>query len=195
MLDRAPLPVIVHDAAGRVFHVNAATLYFAKALGYELDEQAFKQIPLFAFIGEAERAEVMKDVARILATGRPMYNVPAVITDAKGQGIEVLGCGIRTSWEGTPAVAYSFVVLHVETGDSAPGFPDGRAKALLGLTPREKQIAVLIANGYSTINIRGILSIREQTVRVHLRSILKKTRCHSRTELTRLVLGHQVSAS
>ncbi len=151
-----------------------------------------KQLSLFGFVAEPARTEVVADVERILATGRPMYNVPAVIMDAQGRHIEVLGCGMRTSWEGHPAVAYSFVVLHVGAGDAVPEFPDGRAKALLGLTARERQIAVLIANGYGTENICTLLEIREQTTRVHLRSILRKTRCHSRTELARLVLGHQL---
>lgn len=54
---------------------------------------------------------------------------------------------------------------------------------LFGLTEREVQIADLVAEGYSALNISKILHISERTVRENCRHIYKKTGLRSNVGL------------
>ncbi|MBY5922417.1 response regulator [Ferrimonas balearica] len=51
------------------------------------------------------------------------------------------------------------------------------------LTPRERQIAELIAEGKSNKAIGEALFISEGTAKVHVKNLMRKTGCHSRVEL------------
>jgi DNA-binding CsgD family transcriptional regulator/acid stress-induced BolA-like protein IbaG/YrbA len=53
------------------------------------------------------------------------------------------------------------------------------------LTARERQIATLLAEGCSNLNVASHLDISEQTVAVHVRAIYRKLGVHSRVELAR----------
>lgn len=57
------------------------------------------------------------------------------------------------------------------------------------LTPRQRQIAALLAEGCSNLNVAAQLGISEQTVAVHVRAIYRKLGVHSRVELARRWLG------
>lgn len=68
----------------------------------------------------------------------------------------------------------------------APSEPEEVARltvASYGLTPREEDVARLVARGRSTKEISGLLFISEHTVHNHLRSIFEKAKVHSRREL------------
>jgi DNA-binding CsgD family transcriptional regulator len=66
---------------------------------------------------------------------------------------------------------------------TACGAHPPRTFVLKGLTPRERQVAVLVADGFSDVNIAARLGISEQTVGVHLRRIYSKLGIHSRLQL------------
>lgn len=51
------------------------------------------------------------------------------------------------------------------------------------LTPREKQILILISKGMSNRTISEHLNISEGTVKVHVKNLLRKCKSHSRTEI------------
>ncbi len=55
--------------------------------------------------------------------------------------------------------------------------------ALEALSPRERQIASLVAVGLSDANVAARLSLSEETVGAHLRRIYKKLGVHTRVEL------------
>jgi DNA-binding CsgD family transcriptional regulator len=57
------------------------------------------------------------------------------------------------------------------------------APRLERLTAREREIALLLASGYSKLNVAARLGISEQTVGVHARSIYRKLNLHTRVEL------------
>ena len=57
------------------------------------------------------------------------------------------------------------------------------------LSPRELEVARLIADGYSTLNIAAHLDVGEETVRTLLKRVYQKWRIASRVELTRLLLS------
>lgn len=51
---------------------------------------------------------------------------------------------------------------------------------------REKEVFRLIIGGHSNAEIAGDLFISENTVKFHIKNILKKTQCSNRTELIAL---------
>ena len=53
-----------------------------------------------------------------------------------------------------------------------------------GLSPREYQIAQLVASGRSNRQIAERLAISEQTVKNHIQSIFRKLALNNRVELT-----------
>jgi DNA-binding NarL/FixJ family response regulator len=55
------------------------------------------------------------------------------------------------------------------------------------LTPREMQVAQLIAEGKRNAEIAQALSISVRTVQTHLQNIYAKLEVHSRTELVRVI--------
>jgi DNA-binding NarL/FixJ family response regulator len=75
------------------------------------------------------------------------------------------------------AVAAGLVVVPSEpAGPSAPGGPTGP------LTPRERQVLDLLAEGLSNKAIAARLAIRERTVKFHIGAIFEKLDVTSRTE-------------
>jgi len=57
-----------------------------------------------------------------------------------------------------------------------------QADKLFTLTPRERQVLVLLARGHDNSRIAGELDISEGTVKNHITNIYDKLRVHSRTE-------------
>lgn len=55
-----------------------------------------------------------------------------------------------------------------------------------GLTPREKEILDLLVKGHSNHEIIQVMFISENTVKFHVKNILKKTNCINRAELVKL---------
>jgi DNA-binding NarL/FixJ family response regulator len=78
--------------------------------------------------------------------------------------------------------------------DAAPE-PEDPAAAL-GLTPREREVLVLVAQGRTNREIGELLYMAEKTASVHVSRILAKLEVRSRTEAAavahRLVLGAAV---
>jgi non-specific serine/threonine protein kinase len=73
----------------------------------------------------------------------------------------------------------------------ALGSPSAGAP-LRKLTRREREVAVLVANGLTNRQIAQELMLSEHTVITHVRNILKKLNLRSRTQLTLWVTGRQL---
>jgi DNA-binding NarL/FixJ family response regulator len=54
---------------------------------------------------------------------------------------------------------------------------------LVALTPREQEVAILVAKRLSNRQIASHLTLSEHTVATHTRNILKKLGLHSRTQI------------
>jgi DNA-binding NarL/FixJ family response regulator len=62
------------------------------------------------------------------------------------------------------------------------------------LTPRERQVAALVAKGFTNREIGQKLGITEQVVKNYMRDIFDRTGCWTRLELAVYVVGHQQAA-
>jgi DNA-binding NarL/FixJ family response regulator len=67
---------------------------------------------------------------------------------------------------------------------------DEKAKRGIGLTPRELDIVGAIVSGFTNREIAVRLSIREQTVKHHLRNIFDKAGVSNRLELALFAIHH-----
>ncbi|HOK46301.1 MAG TPA: response regulator transcription factor, partial [Bryobacteraceae bacterium] len=60
------------------------------------------------------------------------------------------------------------------------------------LTPRQREVLQLVAEGRSTKEIAGILKISVKTVEFHKSGIMQKLSMHSTAELTRYAIDHGI---
>jgi two-component system nitrate/nitrite response regulator NarL len=65
----------------------------------------------------------------------------------------------------------------------------GDANLLRSLTPKEREVLALVADGADNLKIAAMLSIAERTVKVHVTSIYRKLRAQNRVELALLARG------
>ncbi len=118
-------------------------------------------------------------VAEILRAGALGY----VLKDG---AFEELALAIRTITEGKTYLSPSIAGLVVEEllqHSSAPGSP-----SLGGLTPRERQVLKLLADGMRPREIAQELSISVKTVEVHKQNLMNKLEIHTASELTRFAI-------
>ena len=96
------------------------------------------------------------------------------------------GVAIQRMTSDTP----SEPVIAIQISEADRGLELSRAaiREFFGLTPTEAEIAARLADGDNIGEIAAALDIRPGTVRVHLRSIYRKTRVSRQGELVRLVL-------
>jgi two-component system nitrate/nitrite response regulator NarL len=74
-------------------------------------------------------------------------------------------------------------------GSSAPA---GRPNPFMELTPREREILQLLAEGQSNKMIARNLDISDGTVKLHVKSILRKLGVHSRVEAAVMAVEHGI---
>jgi predicted ATPase/DNA-binding NarL/FixJ family response regulator len=83
------------------------------------------------------------------------------------------------------------LALAVASG-TAPGDPDRSPQ--VPLTPRERQVAALVASGRTNRQIGRVLGISEKTAEVHLHHVMSKLDARSRAEVAAWAVTHHLSA-
>jgi predicted ATPase/DNA-binding NarL/FixJ family response regulator len=83
------------------------------------------------------------------------------------------------------------LALAVAVG-TAPSDPDGPQE--VPLTPRERQVAALVASGRTNRQIGRVLGISEKTAEVHLHHVMSKLDVRSRAEVAAWAVTHHLSA-
>jgi len=68
----------------------------------------------------------------------------------------------------------------------------GRNRLVEKLTPRQRQIMLIVAEGLSNKEIARRLNISEGTVKIHLHQIFRHLGISNRTALTAFVYGDRV---
>lgn len=167
----------------RLFKVVAETSYLEEVIGLVQEQQ-----PDIVILGQkspqgdaleliAKIAEIMPDTRIVLLAESGTYTE---IMQAKDAGVS--GYLLKTF----DAFAFNKALNIILTGE--PVFPldlESNAQArdkLAGLTGRERQILWHIAHGYSNKQVADELGISEGTVKVHVKSILKKLAIENRTQ-------------
>jgi predicted ATPase/DNA-binding CsgD family transcriptional regulator len=83
------------------------------------------------------------------------------------------------------AAAAEYALILTATGPQPPAVPPG----VEGLSPRERELVTLVAQGRTDAQIAAQLRISAHTVSSHLDRIRDKTGCRRRADLTRLALS------
>ncbi|HEV3291296.1 MAG TPA: LuxR C-terminal-related transcriptional regulator, partial [Streptosporangiaceae bacterium] len=83
------------------------------------------------------------------------------------------------------ATAAEYVLMLTAAGPQPPA----EALGLAALSPRERELVTLVAQGHTDAQIAGQLTISVRTVSSHLDRIRDKTGCRRRADLTRLALS------
>lgn len=115
---------------------------------------------------------------------------PALVQDAKDAG----ATGILSKALGAERLLDALV--RIADGEVVVALDDGDAPALLdldwpgkadGLSERESQVLVLVAEGLTNKEIAALLYVSVETIKTHLRQILAKLRLRNRVEATAYV--------
>ena len=90
-----------------------------------------------------------------------------------------------------PAQEAVDLAMAVASGD-APGDPERPQR--VPLTPRERQVATLVASGRTNRQIGRALGISEKTAEVHLHHVMSKLDVRSRAEVAAWAVAHHLSS-
>lgn len=93
-------------------------------------------------------------------------------------------------WVGRKAICQLLTELCSLTGNGQKDCPPLTEVYLQYLTPRERQIALLVGSGSSNKEIASSLNICERTVKANLTAIFKKLQISDRLRLGLFVAGH-----
>ncbi len=73
------------------------------------------------------------------------------------------------------------------------GKTSGRKRDVTGLTPKEKEVLQLIAEGYSSKQIAKTFNLSLNTIHVHRNNIMKKLSIHKQAELVRYAIKEGIA--
>lgn len=76
----------------------------------------------------------------------------------------------------------------LEQADLTPDFSSSKPLEALGLTPREAEVLLWVAQGKSNADIAGILGCAENTVKVHLARVFEKVGVENRNAASMLAV-------
>lgn len=195
-LDELPMPAAIHQD-DIIRYANRAA---HETMGYGDKFGAGVGMNIMTFQPPEQHDKLHAHRDWMFQSDKTVRNVPAVVVDRHGQRWLTLAAGRPVLWAGKPALLVAYTVLGLidppvheagkVTSQAYVDQPDGlAAKALAGLSTRERAVALMVCQGYSTINISSMLDINENTVRTHIRNISRKTQTHSRIELTQAMTG------
>ena len=91
-----------------------------------------------------------------------------------------------------PAQQATDLAMAVASG-AAPGDPEHRQQ--VPLTPRERQVAALVASGRTNRQIGRVLGISEKTAEVHLHHVMSKLDARNRAEVAAWAVAQHLSAA
>ncbi len=148
----------------------------------------------------AQADVIIVDVASLGAPGLQeirelRFDRPVLAIVTPSQAAEALGTqakGVLLQGTTTAKVEAALQALHVGLRVTDPAIPTGVATAPKGegsvhangtvLTPREREVIVLMAEGLSNKQIAAKLTISEHTAKFHVNSILQKMDAQKRVE-------------
>lgn len=162
-LQRINVPSFIGDRDGRIVWLNDA----AKTAFGDRSGELYTDV-----VAPEDIERVTAEIERMRAGGkRADYEIDAILRDGRRQRVEVSSVPI----EGNAVFHGIFgVVLR-------PGWRLS-ATAETPLTPRQQDVLDLLARGQSTRQIAASLHLSRETVRNHIRDLLRALGAHSRIE-------------
>ncbi|PYQ59008.1 MAG: hypothetical protein DMF58_13230 [Acidobacteria bacterium] len=142
-----------------------------------------------AYVDETRNADVL--VADTVDASRSAAPVLYLVKDsneasqaiARGaRGVMLRTAAPRRLHTGVRAVADGFVIIDEEVAEGVMPHACARVELIEPLTPREQQVAQLLAGGLTNKEIAQRLGITEHTVKFHLNGLLRKLGVSTRTE-------------
>jgi DNA-binding NarL/FixJ family response regulator len=121
-------------------------------------------------------------VYRALQAGASGFLLKSAEPDRLAHAIELVNAGEALL---APEVTARLIATHVthHAGPDVPSAPDTSRGPLASLTPREREVLVLVARGLSNDQISAQLFLSPATVKTHINRILSKLGHSSRAQL------------
>jgi PAS domain S-box-containing protein len=162
-LEQVSIPAAIVDREGTVTWINnAAREVFGNRVG-----QPFVSVVAPEYVELVERQLERK------LNGEPMTDYQADVITADGT---------RRRAEISSVLIPGGDVCNAVFGVAVLGPPRPAATASVRLTPRQNEVLQLLGQGASTEDIASMLHLSKETVRNHVRNILRELRSHSRLE-------------
>jgi PAS domain S-box-containing protein len=171
LVDWLVVPASLHDVEGRFIYVNAAAEQAAGKSNAELLGRLYTEL-----LPPEVREHVRAQFRRAVEDGEPT-DFETAFVDGGGhlRGVRAQQLPLRDGEEIVGVLILAFEVVR-----GAPPAP------LLirppHLTPRQREVLELLAEGLSTVEIASRLAISSETARNHLRSAFRELGAHSRVE-------------
>ena len=170
LVDWLVVPASLHDVEGRFVHVNAAAEQAAGKSNAELLGRLYTEL-----LPPEVRDHVRAQFRRAAEDGEPT-DFETAFVDAGGHlgGVRAQQLPLR---DGEEIVGVLILAFDVRGAPPAP--------VLIRqphLTPRQRDVLELIAEGFSTAEIASRLVVSSETVRNHLRNAFRELSAHSRVE-------------
>ena len=157
------VPAYVLDSSGRIRWLNDA----AKELIGDVEGQSFTSVVGHEQLPDA-RARFLNNLQ---STGSNDFQIDVVTAEGDERRVEISSVALRGRHR-----AIGMFGLAMPKGAERPAKRDHR------LTPRQHEILVHLANGHSTDQIAGELHLSRETVRNHVRHVLRRLGASSRLE-------------
>jgi non-specific serine/threonine protein kinase len=149
-------------------------------------------------VGEAERGARLLGAAAALreAIGAPRWPVERAreeqerVASRRALGGTAFDAAWAEGWKMTLESAVADALANVTVPASGPTDEDVRDEQRSPLTPREREVAALIARGCSNRQIAAALVISPHTAERHVERILAKLNCSSRAEIAAWTIRH-----
>jgi len=166
-LDRLPLPVFAIASNGRIRWLNMA----AEEIAGDIKGRSFTEV-----VAPESKATVRDAFASKVLGSRDVTDYEAVLIAKDGTRVNVEICSVAV--DGDAGIAGVFGAVAVKER-AAPAKPQQRERKL---TPRQAEVLGYLARGYKTDDIADAMGVTKETVRNHVRGLLRTLGVHSRLE-------------
>ena len=162
-------------------------------------EKARRQPPSLILLAQELDDMSCLDALHALRAASRRSLIALLVSNPQGDFPALLGCGAQgiILKRSEPATLLAQIVKVAEGGKAYAAALQGvyhtkphQDDTLSQLTARERQVLSEVARGLGNRQIADSLTISEQTVKVHIRNVLRKLNVHSRVAATVLWLSH-----
>lgn len=194
-------PIVLMGLAGLLAGDAAITVVATCRNGKEALDAVRRQDPDIAVLDVRMPAMTGTEVLAAIKSGR--HRARVILLTASASEVEILSAiagGASAVVRKDMASDDLLRCLHIVAGGGRwfPRDTDGRGAelsepavtpGLSALTPREREVALLVAAGASNKGIAGRIGLTEGTVKLHLHNIYRKLGISNRTELATLAIA------